>query len=350
MDVHGLDLPRLRALAASVELGSQEAAAEALGLTPSALSQRLQALEAATGRPVLVRSRPVLPTATGLVLIDLLKQIEGLEPAAPQRDASPSPYPAHRPRLSIAVPPELVTWALTALVGLSVQWQVSVLEADATAAADLLRAGEVLGALVLSPQPIGGCTRIDLGALTYRAVASPAFAERYGLTSTDDADITSAVRSAPAVKAQGAGADLLDQVTRLDQSSELEHDLRARADIPAHVLPAGASQISAVTLGLGWAVLTEPQVSELLKSGDLVDVAAGRVLQRTLSWQHWNLATPAVNELTDAVVAASARLLAGVTPAGTDQPVTTSEVDATSEPANHIRPAASNERHGGESW
>ena len=48
---------QLRALDATVREGTLEAAARALHVTPSAISQRLRALEAATGRVLLVRSQ-----------------------------------------------------------------------------------------------------------------------------------------------------------------------------------------------------------------------------------------------------------------------------------------------------
>ena len=53
------DLPQLRALAAAVDHGSLEAAARALHLTPSAVSQRIKALEQGAGAVLLRRSRPV---------------------------------------------------------------------------------------------------------------------------------------------------------------------------------------------------------------------------------------------------------------------------------------------------
>ena len=57
-----LDLSQLRALDATVRGGTLEAAARALHVTPSAVSQRLRALEVATGRILLVRTKPVQVT------------------------------------------------------------------------------------------------------------------------------------------------------------------------------------------------------------------------------------------------------------------------------------------------
>src|SRR3954469_2838526 len=71
-----LDLAQLRALDATVREGTLEAPARALHVTPSAISQRLRALEVATGRVLLVRSKPVQVTESGQALLRLARQIE----------------------------------------------------------------------------------------------------------------------------------------------------------------------------------------------------------------------------------------------------------------------------------
>ncbi|HDQ7432380.1 TPA: LysR family transcriptional regulator, partial [Pseudomonas aeruginosa] len=56
------DYKLLAALAAVVEQGGFERAAQALGLSQSAVSQRIKLLEARVGQPVLVRETPPHPT------------------------------------------------------------------------------------------------------------------------------------------------------------------------------------------------------------------------------------------------------------------------------------------------
>ena len=71
-----LDLAQLRALDATVRGGTLEAAARALHVTPSAISQRLRALEVATGRILLVRSKPVQVTESGQAVLRLARQVD----------------------------------------------------------------------------------------------------------------------------------------------------------------------------------------------------------------------------------------------------------------------------------
>src|SRR3978361_2047370 len=73
MDV---DLAHLRALDATVREGTLEAAARALHVTPSAISQRLRALEVATGRILLVRTKPVQVTDSGQAVLRLARQVD----------------------------------------------------------------------------------------------------------------------------------------------------------------------------------------------------------------------------------------------------------------------------------
>ena len=72
------DLGQLRALAAAADLGTFDAAARALHVTPSAVSQRIKTLEQTAGAVLLRRDRPVRPTAAGEPLVRLARQLDAL--------------------------------------------------------------------------------------------------------------------------------------------------------------------------------------------------------------------------------------------------------------------------------
>src|SRR5436190_24266048 len=69
------DPDALECLAAIVEEGGFERAATRLSITQSAVSQRLRALEAQVGTVLIVRSRPLRPTAAGRLLLKHTKQL-----------------------------------------------------------------------------------------------------------------------------------------------------------------------------------------------------------------------------------------------------------------------------------
>ena len=63
------DRAQLQALSAVLTTGSFEAAARALRVTPSAISQRIRALEEQAGAVLVLRGQPARPTAAGDTLI-----------------------------------------------------------------------------------------------------------------------------------------------------------------------------------------------------------------------------------------------------------------------------------------
>ena len=69
------DPAALECLAAIVEEGGFERAAQRLSITQSAVSQRLRSLEAQVGTVLIVRSRPLRPTAAGNLLLKHAKQM-----------------------------------------------------------------------------------------------------------------------------------------------------------------------------------------------------------------------------------------------------------------------------------
>src|SRR3712207_1625663 len=111
-----LDLAQLRALDATVRAGTLEAAARALHITPSAVSQRLRALEVATGRILLVRSKPVRVTESGRAVLALARQV-ALLTAEVARELGKEAQVV--PTLPIAVNADsMATWVLPALAPL----------------------------------------------------------------------------------------------------------------------------------------------------------------------------------------------------------------------------------------
>ena len=78
-----LDAQQLAAFAAAViEVGSFDAAASTLHVTPSAVSQRIKALEHAVGQVLVKREKPCTATVGGVPLLRLAAQTALLESEA----------------------------------------------------------------------------------------------------------------------------------------------------------------------------------------------------------------------------------------------------------------------------
>ena len=70
-----MELSHLAALATVVDEGTFDAAARRLQVTPSAISQRIKALETSIGQVLVTRTKPVRPTAGGEVVLRLARQV-----------------------------------------------------------------------------------------------------------------------------------------------------------------------------------------------------------------------------------------------------------------------------------
>jgi hypothetical protein len=77
-----LGADQLAALAAVIEFGSFDGAAERLHVTPSAVSQRIKALEHRVGQVLVVREKPCRPTAARVLLLRFAAQAAMLESEA----------------------------------------------------------------------------------------------------------------------------------------------------------------------------------------------------------------------------------------------------------------------------
>src|SRR5205085_2823137 len=118
-----IDPRRSEAFLAAVDSGSLEQAAALLHVTPSAISQRIAALEQELGTPLLVRSRPCRPTGPGTRLLQFLRRRALLDAEfAAERDDPAAPI-----RLTLAVNNDtLATWLLPLLAPLLIEQQLLV--------------------------------------------------------------------------------------------------------------------------------------------------------------------------------------------------------------------------------
>src|SRR5919112_1308514 len=102
------DPAQLEALVAIADHGTFDSAARALHVTPSAVSQRIRALESGVGQVVVQRSSPCRPTAAGEVLLRLARQTRLLRDEAADALSSGHRFQADLP---VAVNADsLATW------------------------------------------------------------------------------------------------------------------------------------------------------------------------------------------------------------------------------------------------
>jgi LysR family transcriptional regulator (chromosome initiation inhibitor) len=281
---------QLDALVAIADHGSFDAAAQQLHITPSAVSQRIRALEAAAGQVLVSRGTPCRPTSHGEWLVRLGRQTRLLYAEAAQAITA-----AAAVDLPVAVNADSLTVWFRDVLAEVATWDDAALKLrveDQGYSQDLLRSGDVLAAVTSDPAAVQGCSVDPLGALRYVPAAAPAVADRWW---------------------RGASPDWAAMpVVVFGDKDDLQHELLRRygADSPAvaHQVPTTADFYAAVRVGLGWAMLPEPQARADLASGALVRLPAD-VIEVPLYWQRWRLDSPKLAALTGAVRAAAARHL-----------------------------------------
>jgi LysR family transcriptional regulator (chromosome initiation inhibitor) len=291
-----VDLAQLEALAAAVSEGTFDAAARKLQVTPSAISQRVKALETSVGRVLLTRAKPVLPTPSGELLLRLARQIQTVT-ADVVREIGGDDQSANAVVIPLAVNADsLATWLLPALATVGPPVTFDLHRDDQERTADLLRQGSVMAAVTASAQPVPGCTVERLGRMRYRPTASPAFAARW----FPDGVTTQQLSRAPVV--------VFDREDRL-QDRYLRRRTRRRLDPPRQYVPGSGAFAEAVRLGLGWGMLPDLQVRELTAAGLLLELDPPASIDVGLYWQQWRLRSPALQLVADAVRIAAVREL-----------------------------------------
>ncbi|GLJ62560.1 MULTISPECIES: LysR family transcriptional regulator ArgP [Microbacterium] len=278
-------------VSAIVDEGSLEGAARALRITPSAVSQRLRSLEAQLGRVLIVRSKPARATEAGAVVVRLARQYGLLA-----HDASVALGLEGPGRMSVPIAvnaDSLATWLLPGLEPVTrthdVAFELRREDEDRTAA--LLEAGTVMAAVTSQREPIAGCTVTALGDTIYDAVATPGYVARW----LPDGVTASALAGAPLID-----FDRADDV----QSAWLRERGVDPSRPPRHYVPASEDYAAAVRLGFGWGMLPPLQAKPGIETGLLVKLGEPR-LRVPLYWQQWNLRSPLLTAIREAVVTAA---------------------------------------------
>lgn len=283
-----LPLDLVRTLLAVVDEGTFDAAAAALHVTPSAVSQRVKALEQRTGRVLLMRTKPARATESGEVIVRFARQLLQLEQDTRAELGLPTTDEAAR--LPIAVNADsLSTWFIPALTRVpDIRFELH--REDEGHTTTLLREGLVMAAVTSTPDPVQGCTVRALGNMRYLPCASPAFAARW-LDGPPDL-----IADAPVI--------VFD---RRDQLQDHFVDTAApgrEASPHRHYIPSSEGFVDAVAAGLGWGMVPEVQARPRITAGTLIDI--GRPIDVPLYWQQWKLDSPPLAAAARAIAAAAA--------------------------------------------
>ncbi|MFP5394397.1 MAG: ArgP/LysG family DNA-binding transcriptional regulator, partial [Gammaproteobacteria bacterium] len=166
-----------------------------------------------------------------------------------------------------------------------------------------LAAGEAVAGVSSEPTPMRGCQVTLLGVMRYRFVAAQAFVARW----FPDGLQRAAARQAPLL--------VFDRKDAL-QSTFLQRELGLpTGSYPCHYIPATEAFLQAVRLGLGYGMVPEQQLGDLVATGELIDLAPSKPSEVPLYWHAWKVQSAKMEQLSEQVIAAAR---AALSPVGTD--------------------------------
>lgn len=278
------DPGQVETLVAIIDEGSFDGAARRQHLTPSAVSQRVRALEHAAGRVLVRRTAPATVTPAGEPLLRLGRQLRLLEAEARTTFEDDAVL-----ELAVAVNADsLATWFRPVLTEVAARGDVALrlYVEDQAYSRDLLRRGEAQAAITSDPQPVQGCVVQPLGGLRYTPSAHPDLLARHR---------------------HGRGVDWSAMpMVVFNEKDHLQDDVlasRGSSRPPVvHRVPSTADFHEALCRGLGWGMAMDEQ----LGSSDLVPLPGVRPVVVPLYWHRWRLDSRGLDDLTADVRRAAA--------------------------------------------
>jgi LysR family transcriptional regulator, chromosome initiation inhibitor len=300
------DPDALECLAAIVEEGGFERAAQRLSITQSAVSQRLRALEAQVGTVLIVRSRPLKATAAGQLLLKHTKQMRLLRADLERdiRELAPSSVGGARDeeRVSIAINADsIATWALEAVGDLVRDGlPLEIITDDQDFTQEWLRGGQVLGCVTTLKQALRGCKVMPLGGMEYIAVCASKAPVR---------DKLDAKTGLTAHNFRGIPFIAFNRKDDMQTEFVAKAFGLKRVTLNQVFVPSSEAQVRAVLAGWGISVVPALMVQPLIDEGRLVNIAPAHHLHVQLYWHCWNLESDVLDNLTAALGAAAARQL-----------------------------------------
>lgn len=279
-----IDYQLLLALSAVITEKGFEKASKKLFITQSAVSKRIRQLESILGEPALVRSQPPKLTATGQRLLNHLQQVMQLEVALGMSNIGADSTHGKPLTVRLATNADsLATWLPEALVvpGTHVVGRLTyeLIVEDQCVTLNRMKAGEVMICISSTPDAVNGGAVDSLGSLRYKAVGSPEFVKRFG-SNADFAQLPCLM---------------------FDENDMLQHQFLAdfKYDTPKHIhlCPSSEGFKQAIVAGLGYGLLPELQIGNLIDTGELIDLKPGYVINTPLYWHYWHTESPQLKAL-----------------------------------------------------
>ncbi len=270
------DYDGLTVLSAVVREGSFEAAAKILGVTQSAVSQRIRQLEERAGAVLVVRARPCVPTEAGLQLCRHVDQVSLLQHEVVKRmDVLIGLEKASAATIRIAVNNDsLATWfpGVIKRATSELALRFDIIPDDQEHTENSLKSGDALAAVTSTDKTVQGCRRVSLGAMEYIAVATP---EYYQMAFSDGVSLKTLQKS------ECIAFDRKDTI----QDQWMEECFGQIVEVGAHYVPSYEGYLQTCLNGTAWGLVPRISCTDALDEGNLVELVPGKSVKVALHWQ-----------------------------------------------------------------
>ena len=295
------DYSHLEALLAIEREGSIDGAARSLGISASAISQRIKVLEERVGAITVNRQRPAKPTEFGKLLCRHYERVMLLEQKLITDNASSFSRMTREINVICVAIDEgsMCTWFTDVMRkeqerNPAVLYNITVI--DGTEARTHMKEGSALAAISTSKDPIQGCSSQTLGSQTYVAVMTPEFSQSHFAKGVD----------AEVIK---LCATVRFSATDTLYREWLSENFGFEFELHSHIVPSCDAVLSIILKGIAWGILPKAYVQSRLKTGELIELIEGSEFQQPLYWHYSRAVKDALQPLTEAVQKVSSKKL-----------------------------------------
>ncbi len=271
-----LDYNLLETLAVVVRTGSFEGAAVELGITQSAVSQRIKLLESRNGAVLIVRGRPCVATDVGIQFCRHVNQVLLLEHDFIQTIQTGQSRGANGPpTIRIAVNADsIATWFPEVIARANREYDIllDIIPDDQDHTLERLRNGDAMAAVTAEVEPPHGFRKSLLGKLGYIAVASRDFYE----THFSDGVSEETVSKAPCLT-----FDRKDML--LTKWASMAFD--GKVNLLTHWMPSFTGYLQCCLKGAGWGLVPQLSAANFLVDGTLLELCPSVHIDVPLYWQ-----------------------------------------------------------------
>ena len=280
-----LDRRELETLVAIVDTGSFDGAARKLHITPGAVSQRIKSLENSLGQPVLIRSLPPRITDIGEQVLQHARKAMLLHSEIEHSLIRKTQASGHT--VSVAVNHDsLNCWFMDVIEAVQQDSPINmdVRVADNKSTLELLRRGEVLGAVTSVADNIPGCKSDRLGSLIYYGVCSHTFfRQHFGQNGITEESLA----TAPVICHDQYDDLAARYLKQLGISSEMTR---------VSYIPSTHLIMDGIMNNMGWAMMPGLFI-EKSANKDILQILNPGQVTIDLYWKRWDLESETITRL-----------------------------------------------------